>query len=110
MLALAVIAVLVYGIRAQARSSRRKEAARILDGYVQATGGAAAYQAIRTMAIHGKGTYLGKPVTFREYRAMPSQSHVVLWQEGEDGVSMGTDGKTAWVISNRRPEILIGGR
>ena len=23
---------------------------------------------------------------------------------------MGTDGKTAWVIANRRPEILIGGR
>jgi hypothetical protein len=109
-LALVVIAVVVYGIRAQARSSRRKEAARILDGYVQATGGATAYRAIRTMAIRGKGTYLGKPVTIQEYRAVPCQSHTVLWQEDEDGVSMGTDGKTAWVISNRRPEILIGGR
>ena len=61
-LALVVIAVVVYGIRAQGRSTRRKEGARILDGYVQATGGAAAYQAIRTIVIHGKGTLMGNPV------------------------------------------------
>jgi hypothetical protein len=109
-LALVVIAVVVYGIRAHGRAKRRKEGARIVDGYVQATGGAAAYQAIRTMVIRGKGTFMGKPVSVEEYRAAPCQYYAVLWRESEESITTGTDGATAWAISNRRPEILIGGR
>lgn len=107
LLAVLFAGMAVFGIVAKGSADRQKKAAKVLDRYVEVTGGAQAYASIQTLIISGKGTFDGKPVEFEECRSAPSQYHGVMSND-EMALVETTDGTVAWTISGPKPNVLVG--
>jgi len=77
------------------------QAGAILDKYIQATGGRAAYEKLRSEVRTGSMEIVGKGITFKLtlYRAAPSKSYMVLEVPGVGKMEEGTDGQVAWSLS-----------
>lgn len=73
----------------------------ILDGYIAATGGRAAYEKLHsrvttaTMELAGKGL----TINLTAYEAAPNKSHVLMEIPGLGKMETGTDGQTFWNLS-----------
>jgi hypothetical protein len=108
LLVIVVVAAGVFGVFQKRKVERRKQGAQILDAYVQATGGAQAYQAVRTLMIRGKGTLMGKPVLIQQcWASDPPRCFAMMSGESGSGFIRATDGAVAWVINDMRPEVLL---
>jgi hypothetical protein len=78
------------------------KAEEILDKFVEATGGKAAYEKVRNEKWTGTFEYLGKGVKGKvtSYRAEPNKSVTIVELEGVGTMQDGTDGTTAWQSSS----------
>ena len=83
-------------------------AAEILDKYVEATGGAKAYESLRSAVTHSKGSAMSMPVTLEEYMASPTRCYSRLNMGPLGTVEQGTDGRTAWTIQGGQAQVLEG--
>jgi zinc protease len=74
------------------------QAGAILDKYIEATGGRAAYEKLHSEVRSGSMELVGKGITFKMtlYRAAPSKSYMVLEVPGVGQMEEGTDGQVAW--------------
>jgi hypothetical protein len=74
------------------------QGATILDKYIEATGGRAAYEKLRTEVRTGTMELVGKGITasMTLYRAAPSKSHMVMEMPGVGKMEEGTDGAVVW--------------
>jgi hypothetical protein len=74
----------------------------ILDKFVEATGGRAAYEKVHTEKWNGTFEFLGKGIKGKvtSYRAEPNKSVTVVELEGVGTIQDGTDGQTAWQSSS----------
>jgi hypothetical protein len=91
-----VVAVGVFGAVAEERF--QPEAVAVLDGYVEATGGEAAYAKLEnrvSMEFVGQGIEL--PIVV--YHARPNRSYTLVDSEVVGRVEKGTDGETVWEVS-----------
>lgn len=77
------------------------KADRILDKFVEATGGKAAYEKVHNEKWTGSFEFVGKGIkgTVTSYRAEPSKTVTIVELEGVGTVEDGTDGETAWTRS-----------
>jgi len=87
-------------------------AANVLDRYLEATGGKAAWETLRTEAR--KGTYelpaAGVKMSMAVWRALPNRSYVLMEAPGLGRIEEGTDGVTVWNRSTTQgPRIKQGG-
>ncbi len=73
-------------------------AASILDKYVDATGGKAAYEKLRTEVSTSNLTFAatGLSGTITIYRAAPNKSYMAMEIPGAGKIEEGTDGEIAW--------------
>src|SRR5262249_36051553 len=73
------------------------KAEEVLDKYVEATGGKAAYEKIKNQVLHGTvelgGAVKGPMVS---YHAPPNKMYVEIELQGLGKIEQGTDGKVAW--------------
>lgn len=97
----------VFGVVSSRSAERKKRGAQILDSFVQATGGAMAYQSIQTMVITGQGSFDGDKVDIDEYRSAPSRYYASMSNKKLD-IVQGTDGAVAWTTRNNRTDVLVG--
>ena len=83
------------------------DAAAVLQHYVDATGGKAAYEAIHTETATGAFSIAAAGIdgTIKEYSAAPARAYAVMEIPGVGKMEAGTDGKIAWENS-----ALIGAR
>jgi hypothetical protein len=77
------------------------KADRILDKFVEATGGKSAYEKIHNEKWTGSFEFVGKGIkgTVTSYRAEPNKTVTIVELEGVGTVEDGTDGETAWTRS-----------
>ena len=77
------------------------KADRILDKFVEATGGKAAYEKVHNEKWSGTFEFVGKGIkgTVTSYRAEPNKTVTIVELEGVGTVEDGTDGQTAWTRS-----------
>jgi zinc protease len=70
----------------------------IIDRFVEATGGKAAYQKCRTEVTTGAMEFVGKGIkgSVRSYKAEPNKTYSVTELEGVGTIEEGSDGKVAW--------------
>jgi len=73
----------------------------VLQHFIDATGGKAAYDAIKTRISTGTFTLTGKGIngTYKLYQAAPAKAYAVVDIQGVGKTEDGTDGKTAWELS-----------
>ena len=73
----------------------------ILDKYVEATGGKAAYDKLHNMVIVGSMSFgaMGVKATMTSYRAEPNKSYTEIEIPGMGKIQDGSDGTTAWSLS-----------
>jgi outer membrane lipoprotein-sorting protein len=73
----------------------------ILDKYIEATGGKAAYEKNHTEVSTGTMEFVGKGIkgSITSYRAEPNKSYTELDIAGIGKVREGSDGTTAWSLS-----------
>jgi hypothetical protein len=73
----------------------------LLDKYVEATGGKAAYEKIHNEVSTGTMEFVGKGIKGKvdTYRADPDKSYVEISIEGIGKIQEGSDGKVAWTLS-----------
>lgn len=98
-------------LAAAAAADKPPKAEDILDKYVEATGGKAAYEKIRTEITTAGLEFVGKGVggTLTMYQAAPNKSYAVLDLAGVGKIEMGTDGEVAWEKSAMQgPRIKSG--
>lgn len=95
---------------ASARADDRPKAATVLEDYVKATGGKAAYEKLRNRTATGTLEIAGADIkgTMKFTQAAPS-SMVVVTEIGQFQVTRGTDGKTAWTTSPAGDDRLLEG-
>ena len=87
------------------------KAEEILDKFVEATGGKAAYEKVHNEKLTGTFELVGKGIkgTITSYRAEPNKSSTSVELEGVGTVKEGTDGETAWeTFSLQGPRIKTG--
>jgi hypothetical protein len=77
------------------------KAEEILDKFVEATGGKAAYEKVHNEKATGTFDFVGKGVkgTMVNYRAEPNKMYTRVELENIGAVEDGTDGETAWTLS-----------
>lgn len=77
------------------------DGAAVLDRFVEVTGGAEAYEGLRTSHITGTLEFAGQGVTFQmvRYGARPNKAAVTLTSEAFGEIRRGTDGVAAWETS-----------
>ena len=83
----------------------------ILDKFVEATGGKAAYEKIHNEKWTGTLEYLGKGIkgTITSYRAEPNKTYTRMELAGVGAIEDGSDGETAWTLSTvQGPHIKQG--
>jgi len=75
--------------------------AEVLDRFVEVTGGADAYEGLRTSRTTGTLELAGQGVTFEmvRYGARPNKAAVILTSEAFGEIRRGTDGVAAWETS-----------
>src|SRR5579872_4019873 len=73
----------------------------ILDKYIEATGGKAAYEKNHNEITTGKMEFTGKGISGNvlSYRAEPDKSYTEIEIQGIGKIKEGSDGKTAWSLS-----------
>ncbi|MBZ5595580.1 MAG: outer membrane lipoprotein-sorting protein [Acidobacteriia bacterium] len=98
-------AVFLAGLLCCAAHVRAEEplpkAEEILDKFVEATGGKAAYQKVHNEKATGTFEFVGKGVkgTMVHYRAEPNKMYMRVELENIGAMENGTDGETAWTLS-----------
>ena len=107
-LALAVFTIAVASGLAQ---ETLPSAASILDRYIEATGGKAAWEALRTEVR--RGTYelpaAGVKMDMNVWRALPNRSYILMEATGLGRIEEGADGTTAWSRSTTQgPRVKQG--
>ncbi|HYK92391.1 MAG TPA: hypothetical protein VE398_26755 [Acidobacteriota bacterium] len=100
------VAVLTAGhtsVRAQTKDASLPSAPEILDKYVEATGGKAAYDRIHTIYSRGTFSVLGTGIhgNLSSYEAEPGKSLSILDIPGGERIQEGTNGNVAWVVSTQ---------
>lgn len=92
--------LLCYSGHARAEDALPK-AEEILDKFVEATGGKAAYEKIHNEKATGTFEFLGKGVkgTMVNFRAEPNKMYTRIELENIGAIEDGTDGETAWTLS-----------
>ena len=77
------------------------KAENILDKFVEATGGKAAYEKIHNEKWTGTLEFLGKGIkgVITSYRAEPNKTYTRMEVAGVGAIEDGTDGETAWTLS-----------
>jgi hypothetical protein len=83
-------------------------AEQILDRAVEAIGGVDACDSVHSLVSHGKGTFMGMPVTLTEYIAAPNRYYMRMDAAPGVTVEAGTDGQTVWQAAIGQTEILTG--
>ncbi|MBU0638408.1 MAG: DUF620 domain-containing protein [Planctomycetes bacterium] len=101
------------GVSSQAFAQAEKlpKAEKILDAYVEAIGGKAAFDKLQTCVSKGKFEVLKADISgpIVSYEARPAKSCVRLELGGFGTVTEGTDGKVAWEMSAAEgPRLLEG--
>ena len=98
--ALFLAGFLCYGVRTRAEEPLPK-AEEILDKFVEATGGKAAYEKIHNEKATGTFDFVGKGVkgTVINFRAEPNKMYTRVDLENIGAIEDGTDGETAWTLS-----------
>ncbi len=93
-----------------ARADDLPRAETVLEDYVKATGGMAAYEKLRNRTATGTLEIAGANVkgTMTFTQASPS-SMVVVTEIGQNLITRGTDGKTAWTTSPALGDRLLEG-
>jgi len=73
----------------------------IMDKFVEATGGKAAYQKVHSEIWKGTFELVGKGVkgAATSYRAEPNKTYTIIELEGVGTIEDGTDGQTSWTRS-----------
>lgn len=108
LLAFAVL-LLAPSLRAQDKDLPKAE--EILDKYVDATGGKAAYEKLKNRHSKGKIEIVGLNVTgtVEIYQEAPKKLSSVTVLEGAGTITQGTDGTIAWSIDPNTGERLLEG-
>jgi hypothetical protein len=77
------------------------DAAAILDGYVEATGGKAAYEKIHNRVSKERVVHVGMGFEDAriEYQAEPNKHYVHLESDALGNVDLGTDGDVVWLLT-----------
>ena len=98
-------AVFIAGLFCYAGPARAEDALpkaeEILDKFVEATGGKAAYEKIHNEKATGTFEFVGKGVkgAMTNYRAEPNKMYMRIDLENIGAIEDGTDGETAWTLS-----------
>jgi len=71
-------------------------AEKIIDNYIDATGGTAARLRVQNMVTRGKGTLAGLAVEYVEYNAAPARYYLKMTMDAATLMEQGTDGETVW--------------
>jgi hypothetical protein len=84
---------------------------KVLDDYVAATGGRAAYEKLETRVSTGTFTVasMNQPATFTMYQAAPGKMHLLIEMPGIGKEERGTDGQTAWSRSSMTGNRIVDG-
>lgn len=105
-----VLAALAPLAPASARGDDLPKAETVLEDYVKATGGKAAYEKLRNRTVKGTielaGAAVKGSITF--IQAAPDKM-IVATEIGEIRITQGTDGKAAWAVSTILGDRLIEG-
>jgi outer membrane lipoprotein-sorting protein len=98
----AILAGLVCSCGAAAAEGQLPKAEEILDKFVDASGGKAAYDKVHNEKWSGTFEFLGKGIkgAITSYRSEPNKSVSVVELEGVGTIQDGTDGETAWTLSS----------
>ncbi len=80
------------------------KAEKILDGYIEATGGLAAYKKIHNRVTKGtmELTSMGMKLSLTVYNAKPNKSYSLMESEAAGNMETGTDGNVVWENSAMR--------
>lgn len=83
----------------------------VLDGFVEATGGRAAYQKVKTRVATGTFavTSMKEPARFSMYQAAPKKMYLVIDLPGLGKEERGTDGTVAWSRSGMTGNRIVEG-
>src|SRR4051794_37723864 len=94
-------AAMVLATGAQLAADELPKADKILDKYIEVTGGKAAYEKNRSEVSTGTMEFVGKGIkgTVSSFRAAPDKSYTEVDIQGIGKVKEGTDGKVAWSLS-----------
>jgi hypothetical protein len=86
-------------------------AAEVLDAYVAATGGKAAYEKLQSRVATGSVSVpsMGQPARFTMYQEAPRKMRLVIELPGLGTEERGTDGKIAWSRSNMTGNRILEG-
>jgi hypothetical protein len=96
-LRIAFPAVLLLASVAMAAEDMKPEA--VLDKFVEATGGRAAYEKITTEMATGTVEVMGMSGALTSYRAAPNKSYTLVdFSAGPGKFEEGTDGEVAWAV------------
>jgi len=108
-------AVFIAGLFCYAGPARAEDALpkaeEILDKFVEATGGKAAYEKIHNEKATGTFEFVGKGVkgSMTTYQAEPNKMYAQIELENIGALEAGTDGETAWTLSAvQGPQIQKG--
>jgi hypothetical protein len=90
-----------FALDAVASEEALPEAEAILDGYIEATGGKAAYEKITNRVTKAKLeiTAQGIAMNLTIYAARPNKSYMLIESEAIGTIEKGTDGTTVWEMS-----------
>jgi hypothetical protein len=93
-----LLAWVATGALAPAADQAPPKAAAILDQYVEATGGRAAYKKVHNEITNGTMEFVGKGLkaTLTSYKAEGGKSYNVAEIPGVGKIEQGTDGEVAW--------------
>ena len=85
-------------VRAEEQLPKAEE---ILDKFVEATGGKAAYEKVHNEKSTGTFEFVGKGVkgAMTSYRAEPNKMYMRVDLENVGAIEDGNDGETAWTLS-----------
>ncbi|HKE13753.1 MAG TPA: hypothetical protein VKB80_02725 [Kofleriaceae bacterium] len=86
-------------------------AAQVLDAYVAATGGKAAYESLKSRVASGTVSVpsMSQPARFTMYQEAPRKMRLVIELPGVGTEERGTDGQTAWSKSNMTGNRILEG-
>src|ERR1700719_3951998 len=95
------LAVLVFFSGIALAEEPLPKAEELLDKFVEATGGKAAYEKVHNEKWTGTFEFVGKGVkgVITSYRSEPSKTYTRVDLEGIGAIEDGTDGETAWTLS-----------
>ncbi len=84
---------------------------KVLEDYVAATGGRAAYEKLETRVSTGSFTVtaMNQPASFTMYQAAPSKMYLLIDMPGIGKEERGTDGQTAWSRSSMTGNRIVDG-